>query len=83
MDRSLAALTEAARADVVGLFAGALVYTRYGWLKRRIMRRIAEADGRDVDTSRDHEYTDWQAVREFTTDFLTLLSTSTPNRAAS
>jgi menaquinone-dependent protoporphyrinogen oxidase len=53
---------------VVGLFAGALAYTRYGWLKRSVMRRIAAAQGDDTDTSRDHEYTDWDAVEQFARD---------------
>jgi menaquinone-dependent protoporphyrinogen oxidase len=49
----------------VGLFAGALVYTKYGWIKRHIMRSIEAREGRDIDTSRDYEYTDWDAVDEF------------------
>jgi len=60
--------------DMVGLFAGALAYTRYGWLKRRIMRRVVAAEGGDTDTSTDHEYTDWDAVAEFATDFAGLLA---------
>jgi menaquinone-dependent protoporphyrinogen oxidase len=59
--------------DVVGLFAGALAYTRYGWLKRRLMVRITAGQGGDVDVSRDHEYTDWEAVEHFATDVLTLV----------
>ena len=53
---------------IVGLFAGALAYTRYGWLKRTVMKRIAAAEGGDTDTSRDHEYTDWDAVNDFARD---------------
>jgi menaquinone-dependent protoporphyrinogen oxidase len=56
--------------DVVGLFAGALAYTRYGWFKRRLMRSIARRQGGDTDMSRDHEYTDWDAVAEFARDAL-------------
>lgn len=51
--------------DIVGLFAGAVVYTRYGWLKRRMMRRIMAGAGQDTDTSRDYDYTDWDAVEHF------------------
>jgi menaquinone-dependent protoporphyrinogen oxidase len=29
------------------------------------MRRIACAEGGDTDTSRDHEYTDWQQVEAY------------------
>ena len=57
---------------MVGLFAGALAYTRYGWLKRTVMKRIAAAEGGDTDTSRDHEYTDWDAVDEFARDVFSL-----------
>lgn len=45
--------------------AGALKYTRYGWLKRRVMRYIAGKAGGSTDTSRDHEYTDWGDLRSF------------------
>ena len=54
--------------DVVGMFAGALVYTKYGWLKRTVMRRIAAGQGADTDTKIDHEYTDWDAVEHFAAD---------------
>jgi menaquinone-dependent protoporphyrinogen oxidase len=54
--------------DAVGLFAGALVYTQYGWLKRRVMRAIVKREGGDVDTSRDYDYTDWAAVDRFAED---------------
>ena len=53
----------------IQVIAGALAYTRYGWLKRMIMRRIAARAGGDVDTSRDHEYTDWNAVQGFVHGF--------------
>ncbi len=58
--------------DMVGLFAGALAYRRYGWLKRAVMKRIVAAEGGDTDTSRDHEYTDWDAVDQFAADVLAL-----------
>lgn len=54
--------------DVVGLFAGALVYTQYGWLKRHVMRAIVKREGGDLDMSRDYEYTDWTAVEQFAQD---------------
>ncbi len=54
--------------DLVGLFAGALVYTQYGWFKRRVVRAIARREGGDTDMTRDHEYTDWQAVEQFARD---------------
>ena len=60
--------------DMVGMFAGALVYSRYGWVKRRVMSRIAATKTGDTDPSRDYEYTDWDAVDAFADDFLAHLS---------
>jgi menaquinone-dependent protoporphyrinogen oxidase len=54
--------------DAVGLFAGALLYTRYGWIKRHLMRSIVKREGGDLDMSRDYEYTDWTVVDQFATD---------------
>jgi menaquinone-dependent protoporphyrinogen oxidase len=54
------------------LVAGALPYTRYGWLKRTMMRRIARQVGGATDTSRDHEYTDWDDLRGFAESFYSL-----------
>ena len=47
------------------LFAGALLYTRYGWFTRRIMRAIVRREGGNTDMSHDYEYTDWDAVEAF------------------
>lgn len=54
--------------EVIGMFAGAVLYTQYGWLKRRVLREIVRREGGDTDTSRDHEYTDWDAVAAFAHD---------------
>ncbi len=43
--------------------AGALRYTQYDYLKRFIMRMISRRSGGETDTSQDHEYTDWDQVR--------------------
>ncbi|HEX5069813.1 MAG TPA: flavodoxin domain-containing protein [Vicinamibacterales bacterium] len=50
------------RPDFVVSLAGALVYTKYGWLTRIVMRRISRKEGGPTDTSRDYEFTDWAAV---------------------
>jgi len=50
---------------LVSIFAGALRYSRYNWLVRWMMRRIAKSEGASTDTSQDHEYTDWDAVTRF------------------
>ena len=42
--------------------AGALQYSRYNFLLRFIMKRIAAKAGADTDTSHDYEYTDWPAL---------------------
>jgi menaquinone-dependent protoporphyrinogen oxidase len=51
------------------IVAGALPYTRYNWVKRWVMRRIAAKHHSDVDTSRDYEYTDWDDVKAFAREF--------------
>jgi len=45
--------------------AGALLYREYGFLKRMVLRMISKRSGGDTDTSRDHEYTDWEALERF------------------
>lgn len=55
----------------VGLFAGALLYTHYNFLKRQLMKKITRDKGSpDLDTSRDYVYTEWDGVQRFTEDFL-------------
>jgi menaquinone-dependent protoporphyrinogen oxidase len=49
--------------QTIACVAGRLAYTRYGWLKRLVMKRISRKEGGPTDTSRDHEMTDWPAVR--------------------
>jgi menaquinone-dependent protoporphyrinogen oxidase len=49
--------------------AGALKYTQYDFFTRLVMKRIARREGRATDTSKDYEYTDWDAVREFAAEF--------------
>ena len=46
-------------------FAGALPYTRYNPILRFIMKRISAKAGHTTDTTRDHDFTDWAAVRAF------------------
>jgi menaquinone-dependent protoporphyrinogen oxidase len=70
------------RPDQVAMFPGALRYTRYGFLKRRMMRKIAseKPGGLSTDTSKDHVYTDWDAVERFAEDFLARLHQETGAR---
>ena len=46
----------------VATVAGRLAYTQYSWFVRMFMRRIARKEGGSTDTSRDHEYTNWEQV---------------------
>ena len=69
------------RPTVVKFVAGALPYSRYGWLRRAVMKRIVAKAGGDTDTRRDYEYTDWNDLRQFAADFGLRLSEAT-NRAA-
>lgn len=48
--------------DRVEYEAGALLYTKYDFMKRFIMRIISKKSGGDTDTSHDHVYTDWDRL---------------------
>lgn len=61
------------RPDRTAVFAGALRYSRYGFLERAMMKRIAAKMGGDTDTGRDYEYTDWEAVERFAAAFADLV----------
>lgn len=58
------------RPDQIQAFAGALQYTKYGFVKRKIMLKIARDEGGDADPSRDYVYTDWDAVDTFADEFV-------------
>jgi menaquinone-dependent protoporphyrinogen oxidase len=46
-------------------FAGALRYPRYGLVTRWVMKMISARYGGPTDTSREFEFTDWEAVDRF------------------
>jgi menaquinone-dependent protoporphyrinogen oxidase len=46
-------------------FAGAVKYSLYGPIKRRVMIVFVGLGGGETDTTRDYEYTDWDAVDRF------------------
>ncbi len=58
--------------SITKMVAGAVLYTRYGWLKRRMMKRVVEKAGGDTDTTRDFEYTDWKDLWVFAGEFAEL-----------
>ncbi len=45
--------------------AGCLQYREYDVFTRRLMRLLMRRMGHSTDTSRDHDYTDWDAVDRF------------------
>jgi menaquinone-dependent protoporphyrinogen oxidase len=65
------------RPDKVALFGGALLYTQYGFIKRRMMKKIAKDKPGDLglDLSRDYVYTEWDAVKRFAEHFADGLDT--------
>lgn len=50
--------------------AGALKYLEYNFFKRWILKRIAQSEGEPTDTSKDHELTDWKALKAFAHNFI-------------
>lgn len=70
------------RPGLCASFAGALKYTHYGPIKRIVMRQIAAKNGGATDTSRDHDYTDWEQVRRFAANIALLVHSSSPPVAA-
>lgn len=64
------------RPDVVACIGGALRYSRYGFLKRQLMRVLARRQRMPTDTSRDHELTDWDEVDRIADDCAALVRAS-------
>ena len=62
--------------DAVGLFGGALLYSHYGLVKRKVMESIADSSGLDTDVHHDFDYTDYRAVAQFARDVGALLGRS-------
>ena len=55
--------------QVSASIAGAVKYSVYGPIKRRVMIVFVGLGGGETDTSRDYEYTDWGAVERFAGEF--------------
>jgi menaquinone-dependent protoporphyrinogen oxidase len=58
--------------------AGALLFTKYNFLLRFVMKRISQQAGSATDTSKDHEYTDWKALDDFIDEFVQVIPTVEP-----
>jgi len=54
------------------VFAGALLYSKYGWADKFMIRLIMKITGGETDTSKDIEYTDWHKVDVFAKEVITL-----------
>ena len=55
--------------DAIHHAAGAFAFTRYGFLVRQLMKRIARKRGLQLDARRDYDLTDYEALRRFALDF--------------
>lgn len=56
--------------DRIALFAGGEPYTRYGFFTRLIMKKLNRERGVVVDTRRDYDFTDWDAVTRFARELM-------------
>ena len=70
------------RPQVTAVFAGALQYSKYGPIKRRVVQAFAAIGGHDTDTSRNYDYTDWPAVERFSEAFARLFPADPPGSRA-
>ncbi|HSP13481.1 MAG TPA: flavodoxin domain-containing protein [Thermoanaerobaculia bacterium] len=61
---------------------GAETFTQYGFFTGYIMRKIAREQGRGGDFKQDREYTDWDALDQFTREFVAKVGTVTASVAA-
>ena len=55
-----------------GVFAGALLYSRYNWWQTLLIQFIMKMTGGSTDKSQDIELTDWARVDVFIKDFTAL-----------
>ena len=55
-----------------GVFAGALLYSRYNWWQTLLIQLIMKMTGGSTDKSQDIELTDWSRVAVFSKDFSAL-----------
>ncbi len=61
------------RPRLTSSIAGAVNYTKYGFLLRWYMKRASAWGGGATDTTRDHEYTDWAQVESFASEIAALV----------
>ena len=54
----------------IAAVAGALKFSRYNFVTRFIMKRIATSQGMPADTTRDYEFTDWTKLDHLIEEFI-------------
>lgn len=74
-DRLIREFLEASnlKPEVTASLAGSVHYPKYNFFIRWIMKRISAAANGPVDTSREHEMTDWVKVDKFAEDVMARL----------
>lgn len=50
--------------------AGALEYSKYGFIKKMLIKSIMKKTGGETDTTRDYVYTDWEGLKEILHEFI-------------
>jgi menaquinone-dependent protoporphyrinogen oxidase len=61
---------------VIVSIAGRLAYTKYGFLKRLVLKRIAKKEGAPTDASRDYELTNWNDADRLVSEVIALIRTA-------
>ncbi|WP_027710329.1 menaquinone-dependent protoporphyrinogen IX dehydrogenase [Zooshikella ganghwensis] len=64
------------RPDMVGVFAGALQYSKYALTDKLLVKLIMKMTNGPTDTSKDYEFTDWSQVTDFSNKFSDLILSS-------
>lgn len=64
------------------IFAGGVPYRQYNFLTRMLMKWICWRAGGDTDTSKNHEYTNWDRVEEFARRFFNRAKSAPQNTSA-
>ncbi|MGX1926285.1 menaquinone-dependent protoporphyrinogen IX dehydrogenase [Vibrio sp. NH-7] len=58
--------------ELIGVFAGALYYPRYGLFDKMMIKLIMTLTGGETDTTKEVEYTNWEKVALFSQKFVDL-----------
>ncbi|WP_281648395.1 menaquinone-dependent protoporphyrinogen IX dehydrogenase [Parendozoicomonas sp. Alg238-R29] len=62
--------------EYLGVLAGSLLYSRYGWFDRFMIQLIMKITGGNTDASKDIEYTSWARVKTFAQGYIDYLNSS-------